>query len=145
MKWYTPTFKKAIWAFVIIVVVVAIFMMISDVSAASKKLEKFDEPKVKITLFHATWCGHCVKYLKSGVFMDTYKNSVQSNPALAGKVVFVQLDYDENKEAANKFGVSSFPTIVAISNDDKLIAEFKGDRTSANDLVKFATDSLAKS
>lgn len=60
------------------------------------------------------------------------------------KVVFVQLDFDKNKELADKYNVSSFPTIVAISSDGTLVNEFNADRNSKSDLEDFVNESLKK-
>lgn len=129
--------------FVVIIVVIAMYMMYTDVKRESRKLESFDEPKLSVILFHATWCGHCVKYLDSDTFMKTYATDVKNSPKLAG-VVFKQLDYDKNKELADKYNISSFPSIVAVSGNGKLVGEFKGDRYNKDELIKFASDSLQK-
>jgi protein disulfide-isomerase A6 len=127
--------------FFVIIVVIAMYMMYTDVRREARKLEQFDEPKLKVILFHATWCGHCVKYLASDVFLKTYHTEVKNSPMLAG-VVFEQLDYDKNKELADKYDVSSFPSIVAVSGKGVLVGEFKGDRYNKDELIKFASDSL---
>jgi len=138
--------KIFLWIFVIIVVAYALVMAYNDVAKyipqEKKKVEKFDEPKLKIALFHATWCGHCVQYRKSGTFMDTYDKLKQQKKF--DRVVFVEFDFDKNKELGNKYGVSSFPTIVAISSDGDLVGEFAGDRSDPDALIKFASDSLNK-
>jgi protein disulfide-isomerase A6 len=138
--------KIFLWIFVIIVVVYAIVMAYNDVvkyiPQEKKKVEKFDEPKLKIALFYAEWCGHCSKYIKAGTFMDTYDKLKQQKKF--DKVVFVQFDFDKNKELGNKYGVSSFPTIVAISSSGDLVGEFAGDRNDPEALIKFTSDSLNK-
>jgi thiol-disulfide isomerase/thioredoxin len=138
--------KIVLWTFVIIVVAYAIYLAYNDISKhipqEKKKVEKFDEPKLKICLFYANFCGFCTKYLKAGTFMDTYDKIKQQSKF--DKVVFVEFDFDKNKELGNRYGVSSFPTILAISSNGDLIAEFKGDRNNPDDLIKFTSDCLNK-
>jgi len=138
--------KMFLWIFVIIVVGYAIYLAYNDISKyipqEKNKVEKFEGDKLKICLFYAEWCGHCKKYMKDGTFMDTYDKLKQQNKF--DKVVFVQFDFDKNKDLANKYGVSSFPTILAISSDGDLIGEFEGDRNNSDDLIQFTQNSLNK-
>lgn len=138
--------KILLCIFVIIVVGYALLMAYNDVikyiPQEKKKVEKFDEPKLKIALFHANFCGHCTRYLKAGTFMDTYDKLKKQKKF--DKVVFVEFDFDKNKELGNKYGVSSFPTIVAISGNGDLVGEFEGDRNDPDALIKFTADSLNK-
>lgn len=123
-----------------ILVAVGVFKTIKKVTTT----EKFDDgrPKLKIVLFYAVWCPHCEQYLDSNVFMKTFDN-IKRNTKYDG-VVFEQLDYDKNKDFANKLGVRAFPSIVAVTKEDKLINEFQGDRFNSSDLERFAAQSLAK-
>ncbi len=138
--------KILLWTFVIIVVLYALYMAYNDVSKyipqEKKKVEKFQEPQLKICLFYANFCGHCTRYLKDGTFMDTYDKIKQQNKF--DKVVFVQFDFDKNKELGEKYGISSFPTIIAISADGDVVGEFAGNRSNPDDLIKFTSDCLAK-
>jgi len=137
-----------LWVFVAIVVIVALYLAYKDISKnitqeeKRKRVEKFDEPKLKVCLFYANWCGHCAKYLKQNTFMDTYNQLKQQNEF--DKVVFVQYDFDKNKDLANKYNISSFPSIVAISSDGYLVNEFNGNRNDPNELTQFTVESLNK-
>lgn len=103
-------------------------------------LEKFSEPKLKIVLFYAVWCPHCEDYLSSKVFSSTYEE-LKKNPKYAS-VVFEELDYDKNKSVANKYNVSSFPSIIAVSSEERLIDTFNGDRYDRDVLKAFVDKSL---
>ena len=77
-------YRILLWLFIIIVVAVAITMTYKDVTKnlEPKKKEAFvDEPKrLKITLFYATWCGHCEKYISSNSPKDKNKFVFGENP-----------------------------------------------------------------
>lgn len=139
MPWWVAIFAILFILFLILVAV-GVFKAIKKVTTT----EKFHDglPKVKIVLFYAMWCPHCEQYLDSNVFMKTFDN-IKRNNKYDG-VVFVQLDYDKNKALANELGVRAFPSIVAVTKEDKLINEFQGDRFDASDLERFAAQSLSK-
>lgn len=138
-------FKILLFIFITIVVVSALVSIYKKVSLnMSVKQEAFEEmPKVKICLFYAVWCGHCEKYLDSKVFMTTYDDLKQKGGKF-DNVVFIQYDYDKNKDLAKKYNVSGFPTILAISSDGSLLDEFRGDRYNKDELRRFVEDSLLK-
>lgn len=153
-------FKLILGLFVVIIVLYALYVtytdIIKNIPKEMKKIiqnrnseninnensENFQEPNLKIILYHATWCGYCVKYLKENTFLDTYDNLKTQNKY--DKVTFVQLDFDKNKSTATKYNISSFPTIIAISAEGDLINTFDGDRSNPTDLEKFTLDSLSK-
>lgn len=137
------TLKIIIWVFVTVVVVSAIYMVIKKVYnyIPARKTEGFEEPPLKIYLFYAVWCPHCEKYLDSKVFMSTYDGLKQQSKF--EKVTFVQVDFDKNKELGNKYGISGFPSIIAVSGD-QVLGEFQGDRYSKVELQKFVEDNLKK-
>lgn len=137
--------KVLLWLFVAVVVITAVGMTYRDIrkNLPAKPKETYeDSPKLKVCLFYAVWCGHCEKYLDSNVFMTTY-DSLKSSGKY-DNVVFVQYDFDKNKELAKKYNVAGFPTILAISSDGSLIDEFNGDRYDAEALKQFVQSSLTK-
>lgn len=102
------------------------------------KMEKFSQGAgPKVVLYYATWCGHCKEYKKSGTFESCFE-AVKTDPVLKDKVVFIQLDYDENKDRANKHGINAFPSIIAINSNDEKIADFNGDIYSLSQLLEFS-------
>jgi thioredoxin-like negative regulator of GroEL len=83
---------------------------------------------------------HCQSYLKSNVFDDTYAD-------VKGKyndVVFTTVDFDKNKQLAEKYNVNSFPSIIAVDADGKLLDTFNGDRSNKAELMKFVEANRVK-
>lgn len=131
LKYMDSSYKCILIAFLMVGLFLAVYLSYLQMS----KKESFENtPKVRVCLFYATWCGHCERYLKSGIFEDTYKQIQAKNP----NIVFEKIDYDENKNLASKYGVNSFPTIVAIDSSGKKLENFKGDRNNPDDLMQFA-------
>lgn len=103
-----------------------------------KKSEHFNDSKLKICLFKATWCNHCKVFEQSNVFNDTYEGIKKDYPG----VVFVTYDFDENKELASGYNVNSFPTIIAVDASGKFLSKFSGDRTSIPELTAFVKNNM---
>ncbi len=142
-----PVFKLLLWLFVIVVVATAIGMTYKDVMSnlEPRKKEKFSDQeakKLKVTLFYATWCGHCEKYISSKVFDTTFDELKKTGKF--DNVLFVQVDSDKNREMIGKYGVQGFPTIMAITSDGNLVDEFTGDRYDKEALKQFVEDALKK-
>jgi thiol-disulfide isomerase/thioredoxin len=106
------------------------------VSAAYSSYEGFqDSPSPSVMLFHATWCGHCVKYLASGLFDEVSKSSEVHG------VKFEKYDADKAEQMREKYDVTSFPTIIGVNaRGDKV--QFDGNRDKKDDLISFAKSLL---
>ena len=105
-------------------------------AACEKESSKTPEqPKIRVMLFYATWCPHCERYLATGVF-DTFQQTIDADQSITTKVSFEKYDYDKNQELGDKYGISSFPTIIAVDKDEK-VYRFNGSRDSADDMKKF--------
>jgi hypothetical protein len=91
---------------------------------------------VKMLLVHATWCPHCTSYLKSGVLARTFaRGGLGQDLGVAVELV----DYDKETARAERYGVQSFPTVLAVdARSGKKLAEFRGDRYDPGQLVEFA-------
>lgn len=77
--------------------------MVKHVTA--KELEELiNGDKTVFCDFWATWCGPC--RMLAPVYEDV------SNQ-YDGKAIFVKIDVDEEGEAAQKYGISSIPNIIA--------------------------------
>lgn len=124
-------------AFLVIGILIALYFAYTKFMVK----EKFTDNAVRVCLFYATWCPHCEKYLESGVFDKAYSNTKSAN----SNVVFEKIDYEQNKNMAAKYGVNSFPTIIAVDTNGKKISTFKGDRYDADLLERFAMEAVAKS
>lgn len=118
-------------AFLVIGIVIALYFAYTKIMSR----EKFSEQTVRICLIYAKWCPHCERYLESGVF-----DKVALNMSNRSSIKFEKVDYDQNKNMATKYGVSSFPSIIAIDANEKKISEFKGDRNDTDALERFALE-----
>lgn len=103
--------------------------------------ENYQDYALRILLVHATWCSHCKTYIRSGTF-DTAYNEIKKNGKYQG-VVFEKIDYDKNKDVAEKYDINSFPTIIAVDGNGKLLDKFSGDRDNKSDLVRFVDKNLS--
>lgn len=89
--------------------------------------------------FWATWCGYCVEEMPDlQKLQDTYKDDLivlTVNVGESKEVVEkfmkdnnleLQVVLDEKSNVANMYGVRSFPTSLAVSNDGEAIASHIG-------------------
>lgn len=97
---------------------------------------------VKVLLFYATWCPHCEKYLATGKF-DTFDEAVKKDDSIKAQVAFQKIDYDKNQAVGDRYGITAFPTIIAVDDDEK-VYRFQGNREKADDMVKFVKGVLEK-
>lgn len=122
-------FKWIIWISLIVLGIVVIYNTMNTLNNKEKK-EAYEDKPVTVALFHATWCGHCVNYLKTSTFDDAAAESPQ--------VSFTKYEADSSKKLIEKYDITSFPTIIGIGADGNKIADFKGSRDSKQDLIDFA-------
>ena len=87
----------------------------------------------KMVLFHATWCGHCQKFMPE---WNKASNELKKNGGrVNGKTVsMVKVDADENGELVKEYDVSGFPTVKVMSQGK--IVDYDGDR-SMSGLMKY--------
>ena len=103
----------------IFIVLFIIFIIFQNLS----KFTNTNEKNTKVMIFHAPWCGHCVRA------MPEFKK------AKADKRVNIELiDTDDpgNKPLVKQYGVNGFPTIMKEDG-----TKHTGLRT-ADEIVKFA-------
>lgn len=130
--------KIVLAIFVVFGIMLALFLAYNQIQK-----EKFTQgtSKVRICLFYAEWCPHCTKYLESGVFESVANDTMSKR----NDVVFETIDYEQNKNLANKYDINGFPTIVSIDANGNKIKEFQEDRYNATKLQQFALESLVTS
>lgn len=140
MKIEMPELIKSNFLPVLFFVFVAIILVLSY-SQKSKKNNKQINPTPKkenmqnnnnsndsdndneLILYHATWCGHCVK------FVPTWDSM---NAKYGNQIKMTKINCVENKEMCTN--IQSFPTI-KLHKGDKIIS-YNGDRTP-NDIISF--------
>lgn len=71
--------------------------------------ELINEGKFVIIDLFATWCGPCK------MLAPIFERVAEAN---ADKAVFAKVDTDEVPEMAERFGVQTVPTIIAIKNGE---------------------------
>jgi thiol-disulfide isomerase/thioredoxin len=76
--------------------------------------------KIKVILFKADWCGHCV------TFKPTWEQIIK-NKEFANKFEFIKYDADKQKQMFQKYNVNAFPTIKIQEGSE--IREYDGERT----------------
>lgn len=128
--------KIILATFIIFGIMLALFLAYNGIQR-----ESFSQSpsKVRICLFYAEWCPHCTKYLQSGVFESVANDTMSQRK----DIIFETIDYEQNKNLANKYNINGFPTIVSIDSQGNKIKEFQEDRYNADKLQKFALESLA--
>lgn len=129
-------------AFVAIIAILAVFYFLT--SKKSPKIDRFTElePRVTLKLFHASWCPHCVDYLKpkdgsAPVWTDKLPAALTKEKVEGVKLE--EYEFEANKELADKYKVNSFPTIIG-ENPRGTVKKFEGNRDSVEDLIKFAKE-----
>ena len=75
--------------------------------------------KIMLVYFSASWCGHC-RWYRLNVFPTAEFKSATKN------MVLVDVDIDENKALADKFGVREMPDVQLRTEGGKLLSEVRG-------------------
>ena len=88
---------------------------------------------MKIIKFTALWCADCI------VMRPVWKEIAEKFPMLA----VVEYDFDEQKEAAEKYGVVKVPHTIFFASDGSEIASFQGMKNKA-DLLRLIEENLEK-
>ncbi|KAF7144396.1 hypothetical protein RHSIM_Rhsim05G0133600 [Rhododendron simsii] len=96
-----------------------------------------DETKDVLVEFYAPWCGHC----KS--LAPTYEK-VASAFKLEEDVIVANLDADQHKDLAEKYGVSGFPTLKFFPKGNKAAEDYDGGQ-DLDDFVNFINENCGTS
>ncbi|CAA6654374.1 unnamed protein product [Spirodela intermedia] len=96
-----------------------------------------DGTKDVLVEFYAPWCGHC----KS--LAPTYEK-VATAFKMEDDVVIANIDADQYKDLAEKYGVSGYPTLKFFSKSNKAGEDYDGDREVA-DFVNFINEKCGTS
>ncbi|XP_054790558.1 protein disulfide-isomerase like 2-1-like [Prosopis cineraria] len=91
-----------------------------------------DETKDVLVEFYAPWCGHC-----KGL-APTYEK-VATAFKLEENVVIANIDADQHKDIAEKYGVSGYPTLKFFPRSNKAGEDYDGGR-DLDDFVTFINE-----
>lgn len=91
------------------------------------------ESGVNMIFFHASWCKVCKE--QRPAFETVSKNTEVASAR------FYEVEYDDHKDIVNHYKVSSFPTIVLLS-DGKEVKRFSGKGHSESDLLNSIKEQL---
>ena len=78
-------------------------------------LNNVDETQIIVLDFSATWCGPCQS------IKPVYKRLSKEFP----RILFIEIDYEKNKEIEEKFKIKGFPTFIFIQNNT-VLKKFSG-------------------
>ena len=100
-----------------------------------------DLESIKITLYHAKWCGYCVKFMPEWLKLVDAIKGIKSNDITLELIAIEESDFGKlsSKPSINGESVQSFPTIkitLKYKNGEKKEVEYKGER-SMKDLIAF--------
>ena len=113
---------KVLVIVLIIVVLVAAyyFMSKSNVSENfSSKLENKD--KASFVMFYADWCPHCQN---AKPIVNDLQEEVSNDNQLKKNVEIIKVNCEEEKELANKYQISGYPTFKLIKDSE--VVEYEG-------------------
>lgn len=97
-------------------------------------LENHDDYKDKniIIKFSAIWCKPCEK------LAPIYKNVAEFSMEKNNNLIFAHLDVDEQGALAQKYNISSLPTLIIVKHGEE-VARHEG-TLSDSDLIKFINE-----
>jgi len=96
---------------------------------------------VSVTLFHATWCGHCVKFMPEWERMKKTQN-IAKNIDFAAHESSEMNTLDVKKKTINGNKIGGYPTIKISLNGSEF--EYEGERKTKN-ILSFIRDKIKTS
>jgi hypothetical protein len=113
-----------------IIIISAVFVFAIILSNKDRIQEGFFNAtkRYSVEYYYMDTCGHCVEFNKSGVWD-------RLNSQTFNKVALRKFNRSEHLERVNSFGISSFPTFIAVDNSTStptVLASFEQARTYEN-------------
>jgi len=93
---------------------------------------------VSVTLFHATWCGHCTRFMPEWERMKNTKN-ITNNIDFMDHEASNMDELDLNEKTINGKKIAGYPTIKISVNGREY--EYDGDR-QARDILNFIKEKV---
>ena len=96
---------------------------------------------IKITLYHAKWCGYCVKFMPEWLKLAAAIKKIKSDDITIELLAVEESDFGKlsSKPTINGDSIQSFPTIKIVlkyKGGEKKEVEYRGERTM-KDLIAF--------
>jgi thiol-disulfide isomerase/thioredoxin len=104
---------------IIIVILVVYYLLMYTGKGREGYTNHNNNLKPTMMLFHAKWCGHCVR------FMPEWKKFKKQ-----AKINVIEYEADEDSDKMSENNVKGFPTIKCSTNSGD-VKEFNGERTVA--------------
>lgn len=114
-----PKINKKL-ALVIATIIICVCLVVYVLPMLSRENYGMSKTKKEIMFFSMKGCGHCVD------FQPTWDALIR-NYGNTEHLELLQIKYPEQKDIVEKYGISSFPTIVAV-NKGKIIDTYSDDR-----------------
>jgi hypothetical protein len=113
-----------------IIIISAVFVFAIILSNKDRIQEGFFNAtkRYSVEYYYMDTCGHCVEFNESGVWD-------RLNSQTFNKVALRKFNRSEHLERVNSFGISSFPTFIAVDNSTStptVLASFEQARTYEN-------------
>jgi hypothetical protein len=115
-----------------IIIISTVFLIAVILSNKDVIRERFfggsDAKRLSFEYYYMDTCGHCVEFNESGVWD-------RLNSQTFNKVALRKFNRSEHLERVNSFGISSFPTFIAVDNSTStptVLASFEKARTYEN-------------
>ena len=128
--------KYSTYIIVLLVAVLAYYLYNDYVMKNTDSFETFDENKIKIMLFSASFCGFCKEFAPT---WEELKEKIKKDKSLKDRVIITAYS-DEDKEAMKYHHIKSFPTII-LKDKDGTYHTFDKDRSLEN-LMTFINEYL---
>lgn len=90
--------------------------------------------EIALALFHADWCGHCKRFMPEWQKAKAQLNNTRTKNGKLIKCVDIE---SKNEEVMKQHGVDSYPTIMIITENSKVV--FNGER-NVNSLKEFVEE-----
>lgn len=123
---------------VLAVVLVAVYWFVFHKQNKTETFVQSGNGSAKLLLLHATWCPHCVQYMKSEAWLTEIPKKIGE---LKNKVVIQDFEYESNKALVDRYNVSGFPSLV-VEKPDGQFTIFEGNRESAEEVAAFVASNI---